>query len=239
MLTFLRKIRKSLIDTGSGRKYILYALGEILLVMVGILLALQVSTWNHNKVRKNEEREILKEMRASLIVDIENFTTGFEVLELLESRIETLQDVIQSEAEVDSIEILCGAVYGIRRFELNTASYEELKSSGFNLISDDNLRRLIIKIFDTHIKMIDHTNKIEDNVVLEALSPFYLSNFTDIRFSISATPYDIRTVYSDKYYHNLIAYRLTVLRTLSLSNYPKIIEDMNELIIQIDMFLND
>jgi hypothetical protein len=42
MFTFLRKIRRSLVDSGSASKYLVYALGEILLVMIGILLALQV-----------------------------------------------------------------------------------------------------------------------------------------------------------------------------------------------------
>ncbi len=55
MLTFLRKIRKSVIDSGATRKYLLYAIGEILLVMIGILLALQVNNWNEKRmVRKSE-----------------------------------------------------------------------------------------------------------------------------------------------------------------------------------------
>jgi hypothetical protein len=46
MLHFLRRIRRSLINTGATRKYLLYAVGEIALVMIGILLALQVNNWN-------------------------------------------------------------------------------------------------------------------------------------------------------------------------------------------------
>jgi hypothetical protein len=42
MLTFFRRFRKELLDRGSTSKYLLYAIGEILLVMIGILLALQV-----------------------------------------------------------------------------------------------------------------------------------------------------------------------------------------------------
>jgi hypothetical protein len=46
MLAILRKIRKSLINTGKVSKYLIYALGEIVLVVVGILIALQINNWN-------------------------------------------------------------------------------------------------------------------------------------------------------------------------------------------------
>jgi hypothetical protein len=59
MLTFLRKIRKSLVVSGQLRKYILYAIGEILLVMIGILLALQVNNWNQAKQLRTEEKEVI------------------------------------------------------------------------------------------------------------------------------------------------------------------------------------
>jgi hypothetical protein len=58
MLHFLRKIRRSLIDTGTTRTYLLYTIGEILLVMVRILLALQVNNWNEEK----KDRQIKKIM---------------------------------------------------------------------------------------------------------------------------------------------------------------------------------
>lgn len=62
MLRFFRTIRKKLIEdpsicrTGDNvRKYLLYAVGEILLVVIGILIALQVNNWNENKAQKSQE----------------------------------------------------------------------------------------------------------------------------------------------------------------------------------------
>jgi hypothetical protein len=46
MFTFLRKIRLLLIESGSARKYLVYSIGEIALVVIGIVLALQINTWN-------------------------------------------------------------------------------------------------------------------------------------------------------------------------------------------------
>lgn len=57
MLKFIRRIRLKLINEANLRKYLLYAIGEILLVMVGILLALRVNTWNQEiQNRKLEKR---------------------------------------------------------------------------------------------------------------------------------------------------------------------------------------
>ena len=82
MLTYLRRLRRSFIDSGttpSGRmfmqvvsRYILYAIGEILLVMIGILLALQVNNWNEERKAKIEEREVLSNLRNALTSDLEN-----------------------------------------------------------------------------------------------------------------------------------------------------------------------
>ncbi|MEX2605497.1 MAG: DUF6090 family protein [Gracilimonas sp.] len=59
MLKFFRTVRKKLIEEDNVRKYLLYAIGEILLVVIGILLALQVNTWNENRKIANEEQAIL------------------------------------------------------------------------------------------------------------------------------------------------------------------------------------
>jgi hypothetical protein len=69
MFTLLRKIRQSLIKPGQFQKYLFYAIGEILLVMIGILLALHVNNWNENKKLEKAEIKLLKEMRAALIED--------------------------------------------------------------------------------------------------------------------------------------------------------------------------
>ena len=62
MLKFFRKIRQQLLSDNQFTKYALYALGEILLVMIGILLALQVNNWNEQKKNKAAEQHLLKDL---------------------------------------------------------------------------------------------------------------------------------------------------------------------------------
>ena len=78
MLTFFRKIRKSLVDSSSSRKYLLYGIGEILLVMIGILLALQVNNWNELNKEADFERKVLDEINSGLNKEIRDLKTGID-----------------------------------------------------------------------------------------------------------------------------------------------------------------
>ena len=64
MLTFLRKIRRSLIDSGSTGKYLIYAVGEIALVIIGILIALQINNWNEERKDRRIENQALINLKT-------------------------------------------------------------------------------------------------------------------------------------------------------------------------------
>jgi len=66
MHTFLRKIRKSLIESGGARKYMLYAIGEIALVVIGILIALQINNWNEWRKEGIKENKLLYDLVETL-----------------------------------------------------------------------------------------------------------------------------------------------------------------------------
>ena len=62
MISFLRKVRKRLLTENRMSKYLLYAIGEIALVMIGILLALQVNGWNQERLERKEEKQIFSNL---------------------------------------------------------------------------------------------------------------------------------------------------------------------------------
>ncbi|HBZ38410.1 MAG TPA: hypothetical protein DEO59_08000, partial [Balneola sp.] len=84
---FFRQIRQKLIKQENVRKYLWYALGEILLVMIGILLALQVNNWNENRKEKNYEHRMLTELSVALVNDIGNFRLLEDMMSNLEESI--------------------------------------------------------------------------------------------------------------------------------------------------------
>ena len=73
MLKFFRKIRQKLIDQGDAKRYLLYAIGEILLVVVGILIALQINNWNTNQTNRHTETEYLHRLKNELKQDLDAY----------------------------------------------------------------------------------------------------------------------------------------------------------------------
>ena len=71
MIKFFRKNRQTLLSEGKTAKFLKYAIGEIILVVIGILIALQINNWNEKVKLKNEEIKFLKNFKQSLISDIE------------------------------------------------------------------------------------------------------------------------------------------------------------------------
>ena len=74
MLKFFRKIRQKLIDEGNLKRYLIYAIGEVLLVVVGILIALQINNWNEENMRLRKSHEILDEIKRN----VESNTVRFQ-----------------------------------------------------------------------------------------------------------------------------------------------------------------
>ncbi len=95
MIKFFRHIRKSLLNEGKTSKYFKYAVGEIVLVVIGILIALQINNWNENKKDRIEEKALLTQLQSEFEsnlkqldqkIDMRNsmITASFKLLEYLD-----------------------------------------------------------------------------------------------------------------------------------------------------------
>ena len=79
MFHFLRHIRQRLLTANRFSKYLLYAIGEIIPVMIGILLARQVNDWNQKRLERVEEKQILANLHEEFLQNkrlLEEFHTG-------------------------------------------------------------------------------------------------------------------------------------------------------------------
>ncbi len=155
MLKLFRNIRQSLLNEGKTTKpasrtgrYFKYAIGEIILVVIGILIALQINNWNENQKSKKDEvyvlTEILKnlEEEAILVHDI--------LLQRQKAKIaitSLLKFVKNEPMSIDSVQYYMVNVFTFERyFPINNA-YEILKSKGLKL-SDNSLTTKISRYYD-------------------------------------------------------------------------------------------
>jgi len=148
MLTFFRRIRKGLLDGGATSKYLLYAIGEIALVVIGILIALQINNWNENNTQRIEERRILLDLKTEVALAIETKT---QLRERYQSKVDTLAfalDKLFSTELIAFSESECNTVAMTHVFDWDPSSVstiEELVASGkINLVRSEELRRKII-----------------------------------------------------------------------------------------------
>lgn len=99
MIKFFRKIRKKLAAENKPMKYLRYAIGEILLVVVGILIALQINNWNENRKERLTEIKYLKNLRY----DLQNDSTDLiEFISIRLGQTNAAQEIINS-CKIESI----------------------------------------------------------------------------------------------------------------------------------------
>ena len=141
MLRFFRHIRKSLIEQNKIRTYLLYAVGEILLVVIGILIALQVNNWN-------EERKALDELSqytVSIISDIAQDTL------LLQRTIYNLDTRIYLASEK-----FIPLNTGIDNY--NTSIFEAMLATGSLGLFKKEIRDKIFELRQSQLNSLDPTN---------------------------------------------------------------------------------
>ena len=73
MINFFRKIRKQLADDNKPMKYLRYAIGEVILIMLGIFLALQLNNWNEKRIQKEQFKLTLVQLYNSINTDSIHF----------------------------------------------------------------------------------------------------------------------------------------------------------------------
>ncbi len=106
MINFFRKIRKKLADDNKPWKYLIYAIGEILLVVIGILIALQINNWNENRINSIRESLLLREINIEFKFNKEELESTVRAYVHIREQCNYLLKslpVIRSEIDKDSL----------------------------------------------------------------------------------------------------------------------------------------
>ena len=152
MLKLLRNFRTGMIDKKNIKGYLLYALGEIILVVIGILIALQINSWNENYKKRNEEYRILKNFNRDLTMDIEQLNKNILSTHLRMKQIDSIFIILHDPSNypiADIIRLNEGITQG-DLFELNSGTFDESLASGkINYIHVDSLRERIFEYYRT------------------------------------------------------------------------------------------
>lgn len=145
MIKFFRQIRQDLLNKGKLKRYLIYAVGEILLVMIGILLAFQVNTWNEHRKMKEEERIALNDLLAEFQRNKLNFSIHSKRLRDNESSWRKYLSIISNFQLPDSVRSQDRPRLGYATFKISNNKLNSLLATGnIDRIQSDTLKQLLI-----------------------------------------------------------------------------------------------
>ncbi len=223
MLKFFRKIRYDLMEKNKTGRYLKYAVGEIILVVIGILIALQINNWNQKRIASVEEIHMLKALKIGLEADYADLKFNEK---RIQSSIASANKVIyyleNDLPYIDSIPDYIGDMMFPVIFVHSTSAFEALKSKGINLIKNDSLRDEIISVYDSgysfFIKnesqiILDETERALREIFPTRFEESYVYDFNEPNYKPRIIPLNYEALKTDqefKYFLKSFENRLTL-----------------------------
>lgn len=215
-----------------------YALGEVLLIFIGITLALAANNWYENRQDRGEEREILAQMIVSLHADVEELDRKHGHVADKLSLMVGLQDHIESRSPYsDDLDEAFTAILVGDEPQINTAVFETLKFRGVDLVSVLVLRSQIVDYYDTERAALVQRNRF-DSADTERAVPYFNKNFAWNADALSMRPLNYDALVRDPEFLNMLALRIWAYKNRTLGEYSRIKQKAVDLIAAIEMHLD-
>ena len=243
MIKFFRNIRQNLLMENKTGKYFKYAIGEIILVVIGILIALQINNWNENRKVEKLEAQIYIELKSDLLQTRNDINeTNSKHKEIFKSSQQLITDIYDKKSNSQSI--YESLTRSSAEFQIipKTSAFENLKNIGLNTLSNDSLRIAITNLFQLNLKRLDDElgMKQAEMNMSKLIQPFLFKYLTadysqPIKYgfihSDSISIYKLRINNYDKFLNDN---ELMKNLQLALFNRGKIIDEEIEIIKAID-----
>ena len=251
MIKFFRKIRQKLVQENRVSKYLIYALGEIILVVIGILIALQINNWNETRKSKKMANEIYTNLLTSLeqdSVEVERTIT------LLTKSLETQRKLILYQSNPysnltnpEDLDNMVQDVFsGVMSFFPKTGVYDLITSNNsMELLQSKKVKSLLINLYDFQYKRYENVDLIIDNKyhyhlgsLIRKKIGFVVEYDSESQIKVVKS---VNPVFFNNYYDEFVSECQDVYSALSTANnyLLEIKKSINELIVLIKEELNN
>ncbi len=178
MLRFFRQIRQRLLTDNKFSKYLLYAIGEILLVVIGILIAFQVDSWNEDRKTSHTEIQYLKRLHSDLANDTAYYHRRIKYADKVIA--DHKNALLISYNEISSARQFYTSFVNLdwssEALSIRDNTYTEMNNAGqINIIKNDKLKTEILELYrqvDVAEKHFEEFN----NTTIQFMSHFFIQS---------------------------------------------------------------
>lgn len=219
MIKFFRKIRQNLFMENKTSKYFTYAIGEIVLVVIGILIALQINNWNENRKMKNDTYNLSIRLLNEVNKNIKSIEGSIKELESVDNATLITLDLIIEDFKTVNASLLDSLLFKIiitpnSKFYTSVLN-EALATGKVSLFENDLIKQTIYDI-PTIIEEVKMAEKGMDLDINQNLVPFFYDNISlravDAKFSEYASKItesklefsDNRVILSKRKFENIL-----------------------------------
>ena len=238
MIKFFRKIRQRLLTENKFSKYMLYAIGEIVLVVLGILIALSINNWNEEKNDKAIEQDYLISLKDEFEFNLLELN---EFIDLNQNIMEATRDFLNYTGPdaTDSSEIAqhLGGILGRSvGYEPNPGVLEDMINSGnLSKITNEHLRRSLSTWKADLVKSEKQEDKIKgyrDEITQLFIENGPMRNFLVDTLHIDYSKFNLtsKLVLQDPEFENNLAFFMITSNALHYVNYPQLKTDILEIL---------
>ena len=177
MISFLRKIRRGLLNENRIGKYLLYALGEIALVVIGILIALQVNNYNEERKKLKRKDEVLLQVQNDLVRNLGDLRADLDMHRLgLQSNLKVTRHMEASLPYDPELAFDFWYLKGDEYTTPSTTGYENLKSLGLGTVKNERLQNMIKSIYESLYPRLSKEFELFPDIS-NYFSDYYLNHF--------------------------------------------------------------
>jgi len=191
MIKFFRKIRQRLLTENKFSKYLIYAIGEIILVVIGILIALQLNNWNESRKLFNDELKLYSKLLTDLNESYSNTLNKIEKLEKYQDVHYHVYNESKGRASYDST-IIYNNLLWIENYNMDI---EEKYSISIVNLTNEKIRELL-KDYINSEKVTQNAFDIFNEMKLLRLRPFFRKNgIHNVEPAFNDQPYPMTSLF--------------------------------------------
>ncbi|NKI30934.1 DUF6090 family protein [Croceivirga thetidis] len=178
MIKFFRRFRQNLLQENRFSKYLLYAIGEIVLVVVGILIALQINNWNEKQKTVQFEQKLSTELIQSLQSDIKGMRFVIKENREIMQQASVIIELIEGQRTYhDSLSTYIFNAHEYYHHSFDKSAYETSRTHGLYFIKNDSTRKQLSDLYEWQYEHNSNLRPIRNDFYSSTVEPFLAENF--------------------------------------------------------------